>query len=53
MHATDTTSLTLRLPKKLRERLKKAAAADHRTLSQFARLHLTAAVESKPRRKTP
>lgn len=52
MHATDTTSLTLRLPKQLRERLKKAAAADHRTISQFARLHLSAAVDAKTKKKS-
>ena len=41
MTASETTSITLRLPASLRQRIKKAAAAEERTESQFVRFHLS------------
>lgn len=52
MTANETTSLTLRLPQTLRDRLKRAAKADHRTESQFVRMHLDALLVKKSSRKT-
>ena len=47
MTASENTSMTLRLPKSLRDRIKRAAAADHRTESQFVRLHLSALLDAR------
>lgn len=53
MSNASLTSLTLRLPTSLRERLKKQAQKEERTESQFVRYHLTRILEqsgnSKPR----
>lgn len=51
MNASETTSLTLRLPKALRERIKRAAAAEDRNESQFVRLHLAKLLESNGAKK--
>lgn len=37
---SDTTQLSLRIPRDLRERLEQQAAAEERTASQFIRYHL-------------
>lgn len=42
----ETTILGVRLPNDLREKIKEAAIAEHRTESGFARFHLAAAVET-------
>ena len=46
MDSTELTSLTLRLPVHLRERLEKQAAGEERTLSQFIRFHLAHLLEA-------
>jgi predicted DNA-binding protein len=50
----EVTSITLRLPKSLRERLEAQAKREERTLSQCVRFHLSARLDgtggTKPRR---
>jgi Arc/MetJ-type ribon-helix-helix transcriptional regulator len=41
MSDAELTSLTLRLPQYLRDRIKQQAAAEERTESQFVRFHLS------------
>jgi len=51
----EATSLTIRLPKTLRKRLEKRAAAEHRNTSQFVRYHITRlldAEKSQPSKKS-
>jgi predicted DNA-binding protein len=54
MSDSSPTSITLRLPLSLRERLKKQAKKEERTESQFVRYHLSLILEqagnSKPRK---
>ncbi len=51
----EVTSITLRLPKSLRERLEAQAKREERTLSQCVRFHLAARLDvtdaPKPRRR--
>lgn len=44
----EITSLTLRLPQELRDRLKARAAQEERTESQFVRFHLSRILETNP-----
>lgn len=53
MSDEEITSLTLRLPKELRERIKKQAAKEERSESQFVRFHLAAILKGSGRTKQP
>jgi uncharacterized protein (DUF1778 family) len=52
MTVSEQTSMTLRMPASLRKRIKRAAAAEQRTESQFVRFHLSRLLEAtaKPRK---
>jgi len=49
----EITSLTLRLPQELRDRLKARAAAEERTESQFVRFHLSRILEANTQKQKP
>jgi predicted DNA-binding protein len=52
MNEDSLTSLTLRLPESLRERLKKQAKKEERTVSQCVRYHLANVLEQASGKKS-
>jgi hypothetical protein len=53
MTDADVTTITLRLPKSLRERLEAQAKREERSLSQCVRFHLAARLDSPGDNTTP